>query len=301
MKILVSGSSGLIGSTLVDFLNINKQEVFKLVRTSVNLNPNEIAWDTTKGMINSSELEGIDAVVHLAGENIAKGRWTEAKKKRILDSRVIGTQQLCEALASLKKPPKVLVSASAIGYYGNRGNEFLTEESSEGSGFIASVCKQWEAATKLASEKGIRVVNLRIGVILTPKGGALQQMLMPFRLGLGGQIGSGQQYISWIAIDDLIRVIHETIQNEKLRGPINGVGPNPVTNKEFTQTLGRVLQRPTFLQMPEFMARTIFGQIADEILLSSVRAIPKALEEQGFKFEYPNLEEALRYLLEKSV
>lgn len=300
MKILVTGSTGFVGSALVPFLKIAGHQVIKLVRTRANLLPDEIAWDLDRGVISPEALEGIEGVVHLAGENIADSRWDEAKKKRILDSRAKGTRLLCEALSSLKNPPKVLVSASATGYYGSRGDEKLTEQSLAGSGFLAYVCKEWEAATKPACDKSIRVVNLRIGIVLSPKGGVLKKMLLPFKWGFGGPLGSGKQYMSWIAMDDLLMIIGTALQQESIKGPINAVSPNPVNNLEFTREMGKVLHRPTFMRLPEFVLRTLFGEAADEILLASARVYPRALLNAGFLFAYPTLEGALSYLLEKS-
>jgi uncharacterized protein (TIGR01777 family) len=235
--------------------------------------------------------------VHLAGENIAKGRWNARKKARIRDSRVNGTRLLSEALTRLSKPPAVMVCASAIGYYGDRGDEVLREESASGSGFLAEVCRQWEAAAEPARKRGIRVVHLRIGVVLSPEGGALAQMLFPFRMGLGGKLGSGRQYFSWIAIDDLVTVIAHALTNDTLQGPVNAVAPHPVTNLEFTRTLGRVLARPTLFPMPALAARLAFGEMADELLLSSARVEPTRLLATAYQFRHPQLEGALRHLL----
>ncbi len=295
MKVLVTGSSGLIGSALIPSLEKNKNKVYKLVRARSDLLANEITWDPQQGIINPSLLEGLDAIVHLAGENIL-GRWTEAKKARIRESRVKGTQLLCQALCRLRHPPSVVVCASAIGYYGNRGDEVLTEQSAKGTGFLAEVCEEWEEATRAAVEKGIRIINLRIGMVLSPNGGALKQMLPIFKLGLGGRIGDGNQYVSWIAIDDLVRVIEYAIKQQSLAGPLNAVAPHPVTNQELTKTLGHLLNRPTFLLMPAFIVRLIFGELGEETLLSSQRVEPKKLEETGFKFDFSYLEEALGYL-----
>jgi uncharacterized protein len=280
MKILVTGSSGLVGSALVSFLEKRGEQVSKLVR-------------------GKTELEGFDAVVHLAGENIM-GRWTETKKNRIRESRVKGTQLLSQALIQLKKPPSVFVCASAIGYYGNRGEEILTEQSAKGEGFLADVCGEWEEATRTVAEKGIRTINLRIGMVLSLEGGALRQMLPMFKLGLGGKMGSGSQSISWIAIDDLVRIIDDVIYRENLAGPINAVAPHPVTNEELTKTLGQLLHRPTFLSLPVFMVKLIFGELGEELLLSSARVKPKKLEENDFQWNYPYLEGALKHLLDKS-
>lgn len=294
MKILISGSSGLVGSALLPFLVAEGHQIVKLIRARSDLLPNEIAWDERRGILSPESLEGMDAVIHLAGENIANGRWTEEKKRKILDSRVIGTRLLCEALASLKHPPKVLISASATGYYGSRGKEVLTENSPRGTGFLADVCEKWEEATQQALDKGIRVVNLRIGMILSAKGGGLKKMLPPFKWGLGGTIGSGEQYISWIAIDDVLNVIAYALKEESLKGPVNVVSPNPVTNRDFTKTLGQVLDRPTWMTMPDFMVRWIFGEMGEDVLLSSTRVKPKVLEDRHFQFSYPELEKALR-------
>lgn len=295
MKILVSGSSGLIGSALVPFLEAQHYEVYKLVRVRADLLSQEIAWDPHRGVINPDLLEGMDGVVHLAGENLM-GIWTRTKREKIRSSRVDGTKILCQNLSKLKTPPKFFICASAIGYYGNRGNEILTEKSSKGEGFLADVCDEWEKATNSASEKGIRTVNLRIGMVLSPHGGALKQMLPLFRCVLGGRLGSGRQYMSWITIDDLIRIIHFSMLHDSLYGPVNAVSPNPVTNTEWTRTLGHVLNRPTFLAMPAFLVKLIFGELGRELLLSSQRVVPQKLEEKGFKFDYPKLEESLRLL-----
>jgi hypothetical protein len=259
----------------------------------------DIPWDPAAGRLDPARLEGLDAVVHLAGENIA-GRWTAAKKARIRSSRVEGTRLLAEALAGLKRPPKTLLCASAIGYYGDRGAELLREESPAGTGFLAEVCREWEAAARPAAEKGLRVVHLRIGVVLSPAGGALARMLMPFKLGLGGRIGSGSQFMSWIASDDLSGVIRHALTTESLRGPVNAVAPQAVTNLEFTQTLGRVLRRPTPFPMPAFAARLAFGEMAEALLLASARVEPTRLVASGYRFRAPELEGALRHLLGKS-
>ncbi len=295
MKILVSGTSGLVGSALVPFLTKCQHEVYALVRTRADLHPNEIAWDSQRGVVSPALLEGLDAVVHLAGESIT-GRWTAEKKKHIYDSRVQGTRLLCQALSQLQNPPAVFVCASAIGYYGNRGDEILTEQSNKGEGFLSDVCAEWEEATRPAAEKGIRVVNLRFGVILSPKGGALKQMLPPFQWGVGGQMGPGTQYMSWIALDDVVKIIDEVIQQYRVAGPVNVVSPHPVTNAEFTKTLGRVLHRPAFLNMPAFAVKLVFGEMGEELLLSSARVQPKKLEQMDFQFTYPDLEGALRHL-----
>lgn len=296
MKIIISGSNGLVGTALIPTLTARGDEVKRLVRHSPT-NPAEEQWDPERGELKSRALEGMDAVIHLAGESIASGRWTVDRKERIYRSRVDGTTLLAEALGKLAHPPKVLLSASAIGFYGDRGAEILTEESRIGSLFLSRLCHQWEAATAAATVAGIRVVNLRFGIILSAKGGALAKMLLPFRLGLGGKIGSGEQYMSWISIDDVIGVIQHAIGEESLTGPANLVAPGPVTNADFTQCLGRVLGRPTLFPMPAFAARLAFGEMADELLLASTRVAPERLQKTGYAFRHPQLEEALQALL----
>ncbi len=294
MNILISGASGLVGSELVTSLGTNGHQIKKLVRREANAEANEVSWDPESSGIDRSGLEGLDAVVHLAGENIAGGRWTSARKALIRDSRVQGTKLISETLAKLKAPPKVLVCASAIGFYGDRGEELLNEESATGSNFLAEVCKAWEDACEPSRQKDIRVVNLRIGVILSAAGGALAKMLLPFKLGVGGVVGSGSQYMSWIAIDDVVGAIHHALVTESLNGPANVVAPSPVTNREFTKTLGRVLKRPTLFPMPAFAARLAFGEMADELLLASTRVEPAKLCSSNFQFQFSELEGALR-------
>ena len=299
MRILVSGSSGLIGSRLVAFLATAGHEVLRLVRGDAS-GDDEIHWNPAEGSIDREVLAGLDAVVHLAGENIAAGRWNEERKRRIRTSRVDGTRLLCESLSELQTPPNVFVCASAIGFYGDRGDAELDEESEPGTGFLSDVCRQWEAAANPARERGIRVVSLRFGVVLSRDGGALEKMLPPFKLGAGGVIGSGRQYWSWIAIDDVVGAIDHAITCEKLNGPVNCVAPNPVSNREFTRTLGRVLGRPTLIPLPAFAARLALGQMANELLLASARVIPKRLQETGYTFHHPQLEDALRHVLRKA-
>jgi uncharacterized protein (TIGR01777 family) len=297
MKVLVTGAGGLIGSALVPLLTTGGHRVTRLVRSQPRPGAAEIHWDPAAGVVDVASLEGVEAVVHLAGENIASGRWTTARKARIRESRVRGTRTLCRALAHLSHPPKVLVSASAIGYYGDRGSDPLWENSAPGVGFLADVCRAWEEATQPAVEKGIRVVLLRIGIVLSPAGGALAKMLLPFRLGVGGVIGSGQQYMSWVALDDVVGAAHHALVTDTLQGPVNAVAPYPVTNREFTKTLGRVLRRPTFLPMPAFAARLALGEMADALLLASTRVEPKRLLATGYSFRYSELEDALRHVL----
>lgn len=300
MNIAMSGSHGLIGEQLIPFLTTGGHRVLRLVRKYPNGSRDSIPWDPEQGILELDRLEGCHAVVHLAGESIASGRWTEQRKAAIRDSRVQGTRALCESLAKLSQPPRVLVCASAIGFYGDRADEQLTEASPRGQGFLADVCDEWEQATQPAREKGIRVVNLRFGMVLSPAGGALAKMLTPFRLGAGGPMGNGQQFVSWIAIDDAIRAIHFAIVTETLQGPVNLVAPEAVTNREFAHTLGLVLRRPTLLAMPAFAARAVFGEMADELLLASTRVAPAKLNDSKFEFRHPRLEHALRHLLGKN-
>jgi uncharacterized protein len=296
MNILVTGASGLIGSALVSSLTAIGHGVTRLVRTQPASGEQAAHWDPLAGTIDASALEGVDAVVHLAGENIAE-RWTTAKKVNIRDSRINGTQVLCKVLARLASPPKVLVSASAIGYYGDRGEEILTEESPPGRGFLAEVCRAWEGATEPARQAGLRTVQLRFGVVLSPAGGALAKILPPFRLGLGGVLGNGRQYMSWIALDDAVGTIQHVIATDALQGPTNVVAPQAVTNQEYTKTLGAVLGRPTIFPLPAFAARLMFGEMADELLLASTRVQPAKLLASGYHYRYPELEGALRHLL----
>ncbi len=293
----MTGSSGLVGSALIPVLTAEGHRVSRLVRSKAELGIRDTYWDPSSNELYSPPLEGLDAVIHLAGESIAGGRWTKARKDQIRQSRVQGTRLLASSLAKLAKPPKVLISASAIGFYGDRGYEVLTEQSAPGSNFLAGVCREWEAATAPAAEKGIRVVNLRTGIVLSSSGGALARMLMPFRMGVGGIVGNGKQYMSWISIDDLIRIFVYTLKMDSLRGPVNAVTARSVTNAEFTRVLGRVLKRPTVLPMPTFAARLAFGEMADELLLASARVLPMKLSASGFVFRHPDLETALSSLL----
>ena len=296
MQIIVSGSSGLIGSAVLSALAEGGHEAVRLVRREP-ADAGEVRWDPAAGTINASGLEGADAVVHLAGESIASGRWTARKMARIRSSRVDATRLLAEALAGLRKKPKVLVAASAIGYYGSRGEEVLREESPAGEGFLAELCRDWEAAAQPAVEAGIRVVWPRIGVVLAAEGGALAAMLTPFRLGLGGRVGSGRQMVSWIAIGDLVRVILEAIHNDELAGAVNAVAPWPVTNGELAATLGHVLRRPAVLPLPAWAARLVLGRMADALLLASACVEPARLLAMGFEFRHPEFEGALRHVL----
>jgi uncharacterized protein len=300
MHILVTGSTGLVGSTLIPVLTAEGHRVSCLVRSKSKMGNRDTYWDPAAGELYSPGLEGLDAVVHLAGESIAGGRWTAARKARIRDSRIQGTRLLSQTIAQLARPPKVFISASAVGYYGDRADEVLTEQSPPGSNFLAGVCHEWESATEPAAQHGIRVVILRLGVVLSSKGGALAKMLTPFRMGVGGIVGSGKQYMSWIAIDDLVRIIIHALKTESFNGPTNAVAPNPVTNAEFTKSLGRALRRPTVFPMPAFAARLALGKMADELLLASARVVPPKLLASGFVFRHPDLESALADLFGKA-
>jgi len=296
MNILVSGASGLVGSSLIPALESARHSVRRLVRQRPEAGSPDIYWDPMGQFDPVGGIEGFDAVVHLAGESVV-GRWSRNKKARILNSRKQGTMTLASAAARSQQPPKVVVSASAVGYYGNRGDDMLTEESTAGSDFLADVARQWEAALAPATQAGIRTVMLRIGFILSPRGGGLARMLPPFRMGLGGRLGSGRQWMSWISITDVVGAIQHALAAEALWGPVNAVAPHPVTNAEFTRTLGRVLRRPTIFPMPGFAARLAFGEMADALLLASQRVQPVKLQSSGFQFRHPELEGALRELL----
>ena len=302
MHVAISGGSGLVGTALRPYLETAGHTTTPLVRqkTGAPAPDKGIPWIPEEGLPDLTALEGVDAVVHLAGEPIAEGRWNDDKKARIRKSRVEATRKLAESLASMETPPRTLVVASAIGIYGSRGDEHLSEDSDLGSDFLAEVCKDWESAADPARAAGIRVVHLRFGVILSPKGGALKKMLLPFKLGAGGKLGSGKQYMSWVALDDVIGTIQHALSTEGLEGPVNVTAPNPVTNREYTKTLGRVLWRPTIIPMPGFMARLAFGEVADALLLASQRTVPRVLEHTGYQFRHPELEPALRHMLGKA-
>jgi len=299
MKIAIGGSTGMVGSSLVSFLTTGGHDVARLYRSGPSLNDGttNIVWDPSKGTIDAAALEGMDAVVHLGGHNIAHGRWTDRMKRLIRDSRVNSTTLLAKTLAGLANPPKVFVCASAIGFYGDRGQEVMTEESEPGPSFLSETCREWEEATAAAHDAGIRVVNLRIGVVLSPKGGALNKMLLPFKMGGGGVIGDGKQWMSWVCLDDLPRIILHAIQTESLSGAVNATAPGTVDNREFTKTLGRVLKRPTIIPMPAFVVKLAFGEMGKELLLGSTKTVPNRLQESGYEFAFPELEPALRHLL----
>lgn len=286
MKVLVTGSSGFIGSAICQMLEKKGDEVFTLVRDKAGVTDHAFFWDPSNHTFDV-RIDQFDAILNLSGENIASVRWTNEKKKKILKSRLDATHTLYQLIRSLKQPPRVLVNASAIGFYGNRGDELLTEESAPGNSFLADVCKQWEQAAKEMESFGCRVVILRFGAVLSTTGGALSKMLTPFKLGLGGKLGSGTQYFSFIGLQDLCRAILFVLDNEQCKGPMNAVTPYPVTNEELTKELGKKLHRPTFCHLPAFVLRLIFGEMADEILLASQKVHPKKLLGSGFQFNYP--------------
>jgi uncharacterized protein (TIGR01777 family) len=297
MQVVVTGSSGLVGSALVRFFAAGGHEVVRLVRRAPKAK-DEAGWDPERGTIDAAALEGVDAVVHLAGDSIAAGRWTAAKKVLLRSSRVGPTRLLAETLAGLKRRPRALVSASAVGYYGHRGDAWLRETDSPADDFLGRLSVDWEDAAEPAREAGIRVVHPRIGIVLSPSGGALGKMLLPFRLGLGGVVGPGTQYFSWIAIDDLVAAILHAIEHAELAGAVNAAAPSPVTNAELTRTLGRVLGRPAVLPVPAFALRLALGEMADSVL-ASTRLRPERLLATGFRFRFPDLEGALRHVLGK--
>jgi uncharacterized protein (TIGR01777 family) len=297
LRVAVSGASGLIGRTLGTFLTTGGHEVIPLVRTAAR--SGEIGWDPPRGLIDAGALEGLDAIVHLSGENVGAGRWTAARKRRIVESRLVTTRLLAATLAGLARPPRVFVSASAMGIYGPRGNEVLTETSELGpdTDFFAHLARQWEGAAEPARAAGIRVVHPRFGVVLSPAGGALAKLLPPFRAGVGGPLGNGRMWMSWISIDDAVGAIHHALFVASIAGACNVTAPEPVTNREFIRTLGRVLRRPTVLPVPAAALRLAFGEMADATILASIRMLPAVLEQTGYRFRHPQLEPALRYLL----
>ena len=292
----MSGASGFIGGSLSSFLREKKHEVFKLVRSGVR-DRFSILWDPEKGILEKEALAGFDACIHLAGEPLTLTRWNRAKRERILQSRKKGTLLLSNALSKLSHPPKFFLSASAVGFYGDREDEILDEKSSSGKSFLSEVCREWESGSRVLEEKGVRVVRTRFAVVLGPKGGALQKMLLPYRLGLGGRLGTGRQWMSWVAREDLIRAIEFILMKEEIRGIVNISSPHPVRQEEFSKTLARVLHRPAFFSVPAWALRLLLGKTADEMLLMSARVLPRVLESFGFLFQYPYLERALEKAL----
>jgi uncharacterized protein len=292
MKVAVSGSHGLVGTALCSSLSKNGHTVYRIARSGGS-DSNSIVWNIDAGTIDTDKLNGMDAVVHLAGENIAAGRWTPEQKKKIKDSRIKSTRLLADAICKLPAKPQVVVSGSAIGFYGNRGDEQLNESSNPGFGFLAEVTREWEDAIAPVKAAGVRVVNLRTGVILSPKAGALNKMLPIFKLGGGGIVGDGKQYMSWVSLEDEVKAIEFMLTNTNIEGPVNVVAPNPVTNSQFTSILGHLIHRPTLFPLPGFAAKIILGEMADELLLSSQRCQPTKLLNSGYQFTYPKLDDAL--------
>jgi uncharacterized protein (TIGR01777 family) len=301
LKVVVTGSRGLVGSDLVPFLLGGGHSVTRLVSGEFDAPKDGTTWVRwhPKGALDLDVIAGHDAVIHLAGDGIADGRWNAAKKARFVESRTIPTRHLADAIAALPdhQRPKVFASASAVGVYGDRGDDVLPEDAPAGTGFLADVCTAWEAAADPARRAGVRVVHPRIGVVLTPKGGALGKQLLPFKMCTGAVLGSGKQWLPWITLNDLVGVLHECVVNESLSGPVNACAPNPVTNRAFTKTLGRVLRRPAFFWLPRPVMRVMFGEVADAVLLASLRVLPSKLTAAGFAFDHPELEPALRFVL----
>jgi len=297
MRVLVSGASGLLGSSIVPVLVQAGHQVVKLVRPPKSGGPDAVPWDPGAGWIEVGRLQGIDGVIHLSGETIL-GRWTDDKKRRIRESRVGSTKLLAESIAALSPRPRVLVVASATGYYGNRGDDLLTEESASGTGYLAEVCREWEDAAAPAADAGIRVVHVRNGLVLAPDGGLLASMLLPFQMGVGGPIGDGRAWWSWIAIQDMADTYRFALEREDVRGAINGVAPAPVTNGEFSRVLGHVLGRPAIVPVPPIALRMLFGEeAAREAAMASARVVPARMQQAGFQFAFPDLEPALRHEL----
>ncbi len=300
LRVAITGASGLLGQALTGFLQTGGHAVVPLVRRKPKAGEDAIYWKPSEGDIDAASLEGFDVVVHLAGENIAGGRWTEARKRQIIDSRTQGTRLVAEALAQCNTPPRAFLSASAIGYYGDNPKDVVvTEKSPAGDNFLAEVCKAWEDAAQPAKDAGIRVVHPRIGVVMTAAGGALAKMLLPFQMGVGGRIGSGKQGMSWISLEDVVGALYHLMYEDDIEGPVNLTSPNPCSNNDFTRTLGAVLRRPTVFPMPAFLVKTLFGQMGKEALLEGAYVHPDKLIESGFDFLYPSLEDAFRYTLGK--
>jgi uncharacterized protein (TIGR01777 family) len=293
MNVLISGSRGFIGSALYKYLASRGHMVGRMVRAPRRAGRNDVRWDPNEDWVDTAAMEGRDAVVHLAGEGIA-GRWSGRKRLRIRESRMIGTRLLCEALRRLTVPPAVFASASAVGYYGDRGEEMLTEESRLGTGYLADLCRDWEALAVPAERTGVRAVQMRFGMVLSPEGGVLKKMLRPFRLCLGGRLGSGRQYWSWIAMADALAAVDHVLMHDEVEGPVNFVAPQAVTNRQFTKALARAVRRPAWWAIPGFVARLRYGRMAGELLLASTRAVPEKLLKTGFQFAYPEIGAALK-------
>jgi uncharacterized protein (TIGR01777 family) len=296
-RILITGSSGLIGSYLNKYLSRNENQIFHLRRVKKNPSEHTILWEPVAGLIDPKRLENFDSIIHLGGENISAHRWSNQQKEKIKNSRVRSTRILTQSILSLKNPPNILFTASAVGYYGNRNSELLDETSSSGSLFLSEVCTAWEEVTKPAAAAGIRVINMRFGMILSTDGGALPRLIQLVKMGLGGTIGNGRQYVSWITLEDVARAIINMINRSEISGAVNMVTPHPVTNREMTKILGHILKRPTIFRVPALVLKLLYGQMAQELLLSSTRVYPSKLIETGFQFKYPILEKALHSLL----
>ena len=293
----MTGASGFIGSALCHFLATGGHEVVPIVRRRPDRDRDEVYWDPMERKIEGRRLEGVDALVHLAGESLSRGRWTSARKEAIWKSRVVGTRVLADTLNRLRTPPRVFVSTSAIGYYGDRGSERLVEGSRPGRGFLADLCREWEGEALGAKRSGVRVVVLRTGLVLSPAGGALGTMLLPFKLGIGGRLGPGRQYVSWIDHDDLVALIFHAIVTPGLRGPVNATAPHPVTNATFTTRLGHALRRPTLLPVPSLAVKGIFGEMGGALLLDGARVLPEAAARSGFRFDFEGIGESLAFQL----
>jgi uncharacterized protein len=300
MRILISGASGLIGTATGSAFLADEHTVARFVRPGGDLLPGDVRWDPTASTVESSAMEAADAIIHLSGASIGQGQWTQERKNILRASRIEPTRLLVDAIAKLRRKPRVLVSASAIGYYGNRGDELLSESSPSGSDFLAKLTADWEAESWRADSLGVRTVLLRFGVILSTRGGALPRMLLPFRLGLGGRLGGGKQWISWVALADVVEAVRAAVADERFSGPINVVAPNPVKNAEFTRVLGRAVRRPALFPAPAFMLRLALGEMADGLLLTSQRVEPQKLRESGFRFQFAELPLALGAALEES-
>jgi len=300
LTVAITGASGLVGRSLRAFLWAGGHRVISLVRSRDRLGEDSVYWNVRKGEIDAEGLRDVDVMVHLAGEPLFALRWTEEKKRRILESRTEGTRLVAETLAGMDRGPRLLISASGIHFYGGRGDEILTEKSSPGEGFLARVCQEWEDATSPAVQAGLRVVTLRTGVVLTPEGGALEKMLLPFKMGLGGRLGSGRQFFSWIDADDHLGLIHHVIRNREIRGPVNAVSPDSIPNAVFTDTLGRVLGRPTILPVPSPAVKVAMGDMGETLLLQGQRARPQAALSSGFRYDFPAVEASLRHELGRS-
>lgn len=305
MRILISGSTGMVGSALIEGLEREQHSIARLVRPETTqsrtggVSGQAVAWDATTGKFDATAAEGADALVHLAGASIAGGRWNASRKNLLRTSRVDATRHLIGALAKLQRPPRLIVSASAIGYYGTRGDEGLTEESPPGNDFLAGLCREWEAETARGAEFGARVVSLRFGIILAKQGGALPQMVTPMKLGVGGRLGTGKQWMSWLTLEEAVRIIQFAFTNNDLSGPVNAVTPNPVQNSEFTRMLAKTLHRPALFPAPEFALRLALGEMADALLLASQKVIPMKLMNAGFQFLQPELADGLMKVLRK--